>query len=225
MSYECHIVLDLEFNPTSRANRRLLRNEILEIGAVKLNAQMEEIGRFSCLVKPELNSIVDPQIVKLTGIRTEDVRNAHGFADALRLFAEWVGPARARICSWSDNDLTQLQKECSAKGVEFPVCLGRWMDIQKIYQRIIHYPARQHLALRYAAKMLDVPFSDTEAHRAVYDTEVTADIYRMMCSSGFLARQREANRTFVTGSTHSTYSIGSACGSALAALMATLPAA
>ncbi len=225
MGYEVHIILDLEFNPSAKENRDLLRQEIIEIGAVKLNAQMEEIGRFSCFVKPELNRVVDASIVRLTGIRTEDVMNARPFEEALRLFSEWVGPGRARICSWSDNDLRQVLDECYIKDVPFPENFGHWMDLQKVYQYIIRYPLSRSLALHRAAELLGVSFSSRLAHRAMYDTEVTAEIYRIMCSDGFVARQRAAETAVVTNKTHTTFSVGAECAEALAALLSSFTAA
>ncbi len=225
MGYEVHIILDLEFNPSAKKNRDLLRQEIIEIGAIKLNAQMEEIGRFSCFVKPELNRVVDPGIVRLTGIRTDDVMNAQSFETALRLFAEWVGPGRARICSWSDNDFRQLVDECYIKDVPFPENFGRWMDLQKVYQHIIRYPLIRSLALHRAAELLGVGFSSRLAHRAMYDTEVTAEIYRIMCSDGFVARQRAAETAVITNKTHTTFSVGTECAEALSALLSSFGAA
>lgn len=225
MSYECHIVLDFEFNPVKKQYRYLLRDEIIEIGAIKLNPQYEEIGRFTCLVRPELNDMVDPVITKLTGIRTADVMNAVDFKTALGLLSDWIGPVRARVYSWSDNDLRQLCRECEAKELCFPENMYRWMDLQKVFQRIIHYPSRCCMALKYAAGLLGIPFDGSRAHRAVYDTEVTAELLRTVKSEGFIYGQREAHRVFISESSGSTYSIGSVWGDRLSSFMAQLQTA
>jgi len=216
MQYECHVVLDFEFNPVSAVNRAIVRDEIIEIGAIKLNPQYEEIGRFTCLVKPELNGMIEPKITKLTGIRTEDVYNAIDFPTAVEILCEWIGCARARICSWSDNDLWQLADECNAKGVEFPENMYRWMDLQKVFQRVIGYPRSQCIALSYAASLLNIGFDRNNAHRAIYDTEVTAAILQRLKSAEYQNDIAKARESFCRTPQRMTYSIGSTWGELLA---------
>ena len=222
MSYECHIILDFEFNPVASQNRDIVRDEIIEIGAIKLNPQFEEIGRLTCLVKPELHSFIDPKITKLTGIRTEDVENAVPFETAIEMLSDWIGPAKNRVYSWSDNDLWQLVDECNAKGVDFPENMYRWMDLQKVFQRVIGYPHRQCMALSYAANMLRIDFDKSHAHRAIYDTEATAEILRRLKSPDYQLDLARAKQTFCKSPQRMTYSIGSACGISLLELMENL---
>ena len=217
--YECHVIIDLEFNPVLPEHRDLLRDEIIEIGAVKLNPRFEEIGRFSCLVRPELNTQVEPVITKLTTIRTADVMNAVPFSEALRMLSEWVGPAAARIYSWSENDLNQLTRECGVKGISLPENMHRWMDLQKVFQRVIHYPHRSCLALSGAADMLELSFDRSSAHRALYDALVTADILKTVKSEAYAESLARAREHFSTERRSSTYSLGAACGDALAELL------
>ena len=225
MSYECQIVVDFEFNPTDREYRGLLRNEIIEIGAIKLNSCLEEIGRFSCLVKPEFAAHIDSRITKLTGIRDEDVREAACFADALQLFAAWAGPARCRVLSWSDSDLIQLEDECWAKEIEFPAVFSRWMDFQLVWQRIIHYPARMRLSLKMAADMAKLGQDSRLAHRALYDTEITTQLLRLTRDREYIRDVAVAKSLVSTEVHHSSCSIGAACGDALSSLMARLQTA
>ena len=219
MSYECHVILDFEFNPVSSQNRAVLHDEIIEIGAIKLNPQFEEIGRLTCLVKPELNSFVEPKITTLTGIRSADVANAVSFETAVEMLYDWIGPVNARIYSWSDNDLWQLVDECNAKNVLFPENMYRWMDLQKVFQRIIGYPQRQCMALSYAADMLRISFDKNHAHRAIYDTEVTAAILQRLKSEEYQLDLARAKQMFCKTPQRMTYSIGAICGDSLAALL------
>ena len=217
--YECHIIIDFEFNPVMKNYRNVLRDEIVEIGAIKLNPQFEEIGRFSCLVKPQMNTIVEPKITKLTTIRTSDVMNAVDFSEAINMLSEWIGTAKARIYSWSDNDLRQLEDECYAKDVTFPENMMRWMDLQKVFQRIIHYPSSMCIGLHYAANMLQVSYDDKSAHRALYDAFVTSKILTTVKSDEYKQELIKAKDCFVPEQRTSTYTISSACGDMLLAFM------
>lgn len=82
-----YIVIDLEMNPLSkefREERRICRNEIIQIGAVALDESYQEIGSFKTLVKPQFNEMITRKIEKLTGITTAMVREAPVFEKAIR---------------------------------------------------------------------------------------------------------------------------------------------
>ena len=127
--YSYHIVLDLEMNPVSKEHKNVyenLRQEIIEIGAVKLNEHLEIVDTFDCFVKPEFNYQITPYINKLTGIKSSSAMNAESFATALKDFEAWMGNgADTRIYSWSDNDLIQLKTECEFKEIPFPKNMKR----------------------------------------------------------------------------------------------------
>ena len=50
-----HIVIDLEMNKIARSSeaRKICKSEIIEIGDVMLDANLQEIGNFRTYVKPE----------------------------------------------------------------------------------------------------------------------------------------------------------------------------
>ena len=65
------IFVDLEMNRIARQYtelRKKCRNEIIEIGAVKLNEQDEIIDTFKLYVKPAFNDTIEGNIRRLTGI-------------------------------------------------------------------------------------------------------------------------------------------------------------
>jgi len=220
--YDSHIILDLEFNPTVRG-KAPLRDEIIEIGAIKLDSEYNEISRFSCFVRPQYNPRITPAINKLTGICDRDVKNAPCFAEAMELFTAWAGTGRCRVYSWSESDLYQILRECAVKNVEFPAFMGRWLDLQRVWQRIVGLPDARRLSLKNAAAFTEIGFDDSVAHRAMYDSEVTADIL-MWLKLGYYreARARRAEMTCPAGS-HLSSSIGTLCPG-LSELMARLSA-
>ena len=132
--YKYHIVLDLEMNPISKKNEiayKELRQEVIEIGAVKLNEQLEIIDTFDCFVRPKFNYQVTPYITKLTGIKSSLTMNAEYFKTSLNNFEQWIGNGKdTRIYSWSDNDLIQLKTECEFKKISFPKNIKRQASIR-----------------------------------------------------------------------------------------------
>ncbi|MBR3318782.1 MAG: exonuclease domain-containing protein [Atopobiaceae bacterium] len=222
-AYACNIVIDLEFTPIpKRMWQKALRNEIIEIGAVKVGADGSVLDEFSRLVKPEFASGVAGKVHWLTGIGDEDLTCARPLAEVLKEFSGWVGSGRARMVTWSPADKRQMDCECAVKGIEagLPV---RWLDIQRLYPRLMGTRKRA-VALEEAANWCGIEHDRGLAHRALYDAQITAEIFRMM-ADGECAAQRDAiDEGLKKGPVTSVCaSIGECCGG-LADLFAALVA-
>lgn len=211
--YEQHIIIDFEMNPVSKKNREVrkeLHKEIIEIGAVKLDKYNRIVDRFSCLVKPQYNDEIACFITKLTGIKTGSIKKAYEFEDAMKAFSEWIGEDKARIYSWSDADLYQLQTECAYKNINIPNNMKRWLDFQAIYPRVMQLDRKKKMSLSDAAQWFGVEVDKRKAHRALYDAEITAELV-IPVLTGEYKNQLEILR----GSEErhdSGFTIGDACG-------------
>lgn len=87
-----HVVVDLEMNKIRQKSeaRRICTQETIEIGAVMLDDNLQEVASFRTYVKPEYNDGIDRKISRLTGITDEMVMNAPLFNDAFRMFTKGV---------------------------------------------------------------------------------------------------------------------------------------
>ena len=78
-----YIVFDLEFNQgfDKKLNKTVSNEkcpfEIVQIGAVKLNSNLEMIDTFNSFVKPNIYKEIHPFIKKMTNITNEDVSQTH----------------------------------------------------------------------------------------------------------------------------------------------------
>ena len=73
------IFVDLEMHPIPHSNqdeRQICTQEIIEIGAVKLNEQNDEVSSFCEFVRPAYVTKIYSRFQKLTGITTADVAEA-----------------------------------------------------------------------------------------------------------------------------------------------------
>ena len=105
-----HVVIDLEMNPIKRSEKELRRqitDEVIEIGAVKLNDKFEQVGDFQCYVKPQYAEITK-HITKLTGITNETVADKDSFVKVFNDFMDWIDTKDVTIYSWSNSDINQL---------------------------------------------------------------------------------------------------------------------
>ncbi len=158
-----------------------MHSEIVEIGAVKLDKDYQQIDRFSCYVRPERAPICK-KCTELTGITDETVKNAKPLAQALEEFISWIGEGQVRIYSWSNTDLQQLKTECREKGI-YPNGLEppfrRWMDFQRIYTRLMGLSNRSRLSLKNAIGTVEEDFSGSQ-HSAADDAQNSASLLTMV---------------------------------------------
>ena len=176
-----HVVIDLEMNPIKRSEKELRRqitDEVIEIGAVKLNDKFKQVGDFQCYVKPQYAEITK-HITKLTGITNETVANKDNFIKVFNDFMDWIDTKDVTIYSWSNSDINQLKSECNFKLPSFDVnwLETHWVDLQKEFDDRIGL--HNSLALKHAVGAMNRNFEGTQ-HTALADAENTAAILALM---------------------------------------------
>lgn len=176
-----YVVVDLEMNPVSRDYRevrRTLRDEVIEFGAVRLDASFAQESTFQCYVKPQYGPI-RKQITALTGITQEKVDGGEIFEKQFQAFVDWVGDAPTKIYSWSMSDIKQLRNECRFKLPDFDVAWlnERWVDLQQEFDERLGL--HNSLALKHALGAMDHKFEGTQ-HTALADAINTSAILALM---------------------------------------------
>lgn len=188
------IVLDLEFNPIRDAEARTIaQHEIIEIGAVMLDDDMNKLDTFQEYIKPELNTI-ENKISRLTGITNERVAECGGFDEVMHKFMSWLG-RDITFYAWSDSDrsvmLDEIDLKCS-ENEEYDMFYVHWIDLQKIYQRKMGF--HKSMGLSNALGTMQIYFKGTE-HGALADALNTAEVMRVMSDP---KRMDELRHSFVT---------------------------
>ncbi len=176
-----HIVIDLEMNPVSKTLkdvRRFTTDEVIEIGAVKLDKNYKQIDEFQCYVKPQYGEITK-HITKLTGITDETVADKPFFPEAFQNFMDWIGTWDMTLYSWSNSDINQLKSECAFKIPDYDVdrLEHRWQDLQKAFDDRIGL--HSSLALKHAIGAMNRDFEGTH-HTALADAANTAAILALL---------------------------------------------
>ena len=176
-----HVVVDLEMNPVSREFRevrRKLNEEVIEIGAVRLDENFQQEAEFQCYVKPEYGPI-KKHIASLTGITQAMVADKKTYAACFQDFVDWVGEEETKIYSWSMSDIKQLRSECRYKLPDFDIgwLNARWVDLQQEFDDRLGL--HNSLALKHALGAMDHKFEGTQ-HTALADAINTSAILTLM---------------------------------------------
>ncbi len=169
-----YIVLDLEWNQSpsgkEQENKRL-PFEIIEIGAVKLDSQMNVVSEFCEIVKPRVYKQLHYKIKEITHIDTKVLSKGRSFNEVFSDFISWCGEDYM-LCTWGPMDITELQR--NMKFYDFPLFKTPvfFYDIQKIFSRV-YEDGKVMRSLEWAIDYLhidkDIPF-----HRALSDAHYTS---------------------------------------------------
>ena len=172
-----YAVVDLEMCSVPRSMQELFncRNELIQIGAVLLDENLEITDTFQTYISPEFGRLT-PFIENLTGITAADLEGAPKAAEALEAFGNWL-PEDVTFVSWSDNDERQIRKEMEAKDICNPrVNRGKecWVDCQIMFADKLE--TRKHYRLSEALVLANIDF-DENIHNALIDAQNTALLF------------------------------------------------
>lgn len=172
-----YIVLDLEWNQSAsgkkNANKKLTF-EIIEIGAVKVNSDFQEIGRFSELVKPKVYKNINRITGKIVPLNMEQLKKARSFVEVMNTFLEFCGEDYI-FCTWGNLDLIELQNNMKFYHMH-PLSDGpiKYLDVQKLFSLQYEEKKSQH-TLEYAVDFCQIN-KDIAFHRAFADAYYTFKI-------------------------------------------------
>lgn len=179
--------MDLEWNNSYMKSAEKFINEIIEIGAVKLDGQLNTVDTFSSLVRPVVSRKLRSRIKNLTHITNEDVRNGKPFSQVISEFADWVGDD-AVIMTWGDTDIRTIQTNfkyfLGKKDIGF---ISKYVDLQRYCQCFINMENVQQAGLSYAAECLEIDPEKYPHHRALDDSLLSAECFKKVFDSEKLA--------------------------------------
>lgn len=173
-----YIVLDLEWNGAYSHKAHGYFNEIIDIGAVKLNADLETLDTFQTVIKPSVSRKLSHIVQDLTHMEAEELESGETFERAIELFKAWIEPDEAAFLTWSQTDLLVLMENFRFfyQQNEIPFMTG-YADIQRYCQQKMGVSLHQQMGLRSACEQLQIPIAE-ENHRALGDSLLTADVLR-----------------------------------------------
>lgn len=169
-----YIIFDLE--ATCWENRDQSPNEIIEIGAVKINAEGTTVDEFQAFVKPTVHPTLSDFCTRLTSITQQHVDQAPTFDQAIQLFKDWIGVDQLPylLCSWGFYDRRQLREDSDRFGLD-----KKWINKHISVKHQHHKLAgtEQPMGMDEALKLEGFPLQGTH-HRGIDDARNIARIFQ-----------------------------------------------
>ena len=150
-------------------------NEIIEIGAVKINDYAEIDSTFIQFVKPSINPILSNFCKNLTSISQQQVNRAKTFPDVIEDFQDWIDIDKENytLISWGKYDKDQLRSDCEIHHID-----SAWVDhhinLKPIYSKM--KALKHEPGLKKAVNLEGFEFTGIH-HRAISDAENLAKIF------------------------------------------------
>lgn len=171
-----YIVFDLEATCWEQEMPTYVQ-EVIEIGAVKLDEYAQQQDTFCRFVKPVFHPYLSNFCKQLTTIRQEDVDRAKDFERVIEEFKEWIGlydDEEYLLCSWGYFDRNLLEKNCQVHKLEKD-WLEHHISLKHQYQKIrkITHP----IGLKTALQAEGYEFEGTP-HRGIDDAQNLAKIFK-----------------------------------------------
>ncbi len=179
-----YITLDLEWNQAYAQKalaiqRRLscrLRGEVIQIGAVKLDKNMNICGSYQIIVKPKYYKKLHRHVSALTGISQEQMDMGTALPEAAERFRKFCGKDFVFL-TWGPDDIPMLKENFNANGMDNS-WLDNTYDLQKIFNKQTDGENKQR-SLEYAMDYYEIPMT-LPAHDALNDAYFTALVAQKM---------------------------------------------
>lgn len=177
-----YIILDLEWDSVYLKSEKRFINQILQIGAVRLNEEKQVIDTFTRTICSAVSRKVTGRFAKLTGITSEMMREGIPFEQAVTDYNAFALGAEVTM-TWSNSDLYTImenEEHLLKNGVTFKI--QGYLDLQKLVQaelRKIGYESKNQISLEGAAELLGINTEGYSLHTALEDCRVCAIMFGM----------------------------------------------
>jgi DNA polymerase III epsilon subunit-like protein len=188
------IIIDLEFNNLSGIHKYYpniyneipnlkkldLVNEIIEIGAVKLDVYMKPLRQLKVYIKPSVIPVINPKILEITKIDKSDLENGVTFKEAINKLRDMVDDGDI-ICSWAKDDIAEIIRNSKHFKYNDLSWIKKYLDIQEYTTKIL--AQKKILSLKNALQHLKIKIDDEKLHDALNDAIYTSYVFKNIYNS------------------------------------------
>ena len=193
-----YVIFDLEWNNAYNYKLKKGMNEIIEIGAIKLDEKLNIVDTFKQLIKPKLSNKLSSRFKNLTHISMDEINDSGiDFENAIEDFSRWSGGENSVFLSWSNSDLYVLidnfKKFIGVSSIDF---IKKYADLQKYCQSFIKNNTANQISLANCAEIFDINADTENMHRALEDCYVSAECFKKVFNSNFFKFVVDCDKAF-----------------------------
>jgi len=178
-------VVDLEFTQYTKpvGRPRSFFSEIIEIGAVKISADTNEItGKIQNFVKPKFFPKQAAESMVFCMITEADMKTAIEFSAMIQKINSLYVPGETYFVSWGDADYGVISQGCERHETANPILPEDCLDLAEAYRLL--KGDRNTTGLRKAAEELEVDAAGLW-HTAYDDANNTGKILLKLLAEGW----------------------------------------
>ena len=157
-----YIIFDLEYNQQHPDDIKAsepkppLLFEIIQIGAIKINKNLNLVSTFNSLIRP----------------------NLHVFNDFIR----FIGKDDYTFVVWGGSDIKELIKNIEFHNLDSSRISNKYIDIQSYTSKLLKLPKGQRVSLKNAVEAFNIPV-EGDFHDAFFDAHYTCEIFKSVNST------------------------------------------
>ena len=176
-----YVILDLEWDNVYYPPAKGFVNQILQIGAVKLDEDFHLVDTFEKTIKSSISEKVTARFAELTGITTEKMLSGVPLKEAIEEYNTFAKDADVTM-TWSDTDLyTIVDNQKILLRDEIKFYFDKYLDLQKLVQGELQergYDSKNQISLEGAAALLGIDTLNFELHTALDDSLLCAKLLK-----------------------------------------------
>lgn len=150
-------------------------NEVIEIGAFKVNGYGEIVGSFHNFIRPILNPQLSGFCKKLTTIQQHNVDTADKFNKVIEDYLDWIDyqEDEYHLISWGENDKQLFRQDCILHDIETE-WLKNCVNLKPAYQQLTGM--KMQTSLKKAILREELDFAGKH-HRAIDDAHNLTQLF------------------------------------------------
>lgn len=175
-----YVILDMEWDGAYHKQHKRFVNQILQIGAVKLDEKFNIIDIFDVTIRSDISKRVSKRFVELTGITKEMMLNGISLSQAVKKYNEWLGDNTVTI-TWSNSDLYTIAENEKFLLENQKFKIQKYLDLQKFIEgelRILGHELKSQISLGHAAELLGITTENYDLHTAKDDSLLCAALLK-----------------------------------------------
>lgn len=190
-----YIIVDLEFNnlknitkyyekffeENSELKNINLENEIIEIGAIKVDQYMKPVCEMREYIKPTIFPVINPKVTEITKIDSDILeKNGVSFEEAINKLKGMFEKGDV-LCSWAKDDVAEIIINANYHEYKDLNWLDSYLDIQEYASKILAH--KKALGLKAALDELKIKVDETKLHDALNDAFYTVEVFKRIYNS------------------------------------------